>query len=482
MSRLKKEFLSGTFYIGIAKYAGLVCQIGITAVLARLLTPEDYGVITIAMVFIAFFNVLSDVGVGVAVIQRKDLSEKDLDSLYSLCIYIGLFLATILFISSGTIGDFYDNTQLKSVCKLLCLLVLFTCARIVPMNLLYREKRFKYIAFTNLAVNVASGIAAILAALIGWGVYALVLSQISSALLLFLIYSYKFRCHFSFRFNLSPFKRIFSYSSYNFAGTVFIFFTQNIDKLLVGKFIGASPLGFYEKSFNLVFLPITNITFVITPVLHPLFSEFQNNLRVLSEKFFKIIRHLALISFPLSVLLYFISKELILLFYGDQWGPAIEPFKIMSLSVSLLILDTTVGSIYNAANQTKRGFFTMLIMSCVMISFISLAIWRWGTIIAVAYAFLYARILTTFINFFSLTQGLKGSFSDFLKCIVRPVGISGILIGILFSLESVCHSTTLMETLIIKCIVWLVSSLILVQISGGFNIINLIKQKLFSKI
>ena len=480
MSSFRKDFLSGTFYIGIAKYAGILCQIFITAILARLLTPNDYGVIAIAMVFIALFNTLSDIGIGVAVIQRKDFTNTDLDHLYSLSIYLGLFLSFILFLSSSAISSFYNNNQLLYVCELLCMLVFFTCARTVPMNLLYREKKFKYIAFTNLFVHVLCGVAAIIAALMGCGVYALVLSQILSAFLLFVTYSIKYRRHFYFRVDISPLKRVFSYSAYNFAGTIFIYLTQNIDKLLVGKFIGTKPLGFYEKSYNLVFMPINNITFIITPVLHPLFSEFQNDLKELERKFLRIIEYLSYISFPLAIIFFFTSKELILIFYGDQWYPAIPPFQIMSIAISFMILDTTVGSIYNAANETKRGFYTMLIMSCTMIASISIAIYLWNSIIAVAYAFLFARVVATLMNFYSLTHGLDGKFIDFLSCIFRPVIVGILLFVVLYLISIFMQVDNIFISFIIKVATGLAASLLLIQLISGHNLITLAKEKIKS--
>lgn len=477
MSSFKKDLISGSFYIGIAKYAGIVCQIVITAVLARLLTPDDYGIIAIASVIIAFFNVLSDVGIGVAVIQTKDYSEKDLDHLYSLNIYIGLFLSIVFFASSGIISSYYNNEQLLSVCRLLSLLILFTCARTVPMNLLYREKQFKYIAFTNLSVQVICGVAAIIAALSGWGVYALVLSQVLSALLLFVIYTIKYRRHFYLKVDLAPLKRVFSYSAYNFLGTIFVYLTLNIDKLLVGKYVGSKALGFYEKSYSLVFLPINNITFVITPVLHPLFSEFQNDFKELAHKYFKIIEILAYISFPLSVICFFISKELILTFYGNQWYPAIPPFQVMSLAISFLILDTTVGSIYNAANQTQRGFFTMMSMSFVMIVSIVAAICIWNTILAVAYAFLFAKIFGTLINFYSLTCGLQVRFFYFIRCILKPIIVSLGVLTVMYILSIYLKTDSIIVALLVKAVVGILTSLILIQGVSDYNIIQMLVRK-----
>lgn len=474
----RKEFLSGTFYIAIAKYAGLASQLVISAILARLLTPSAYGVIAIATVLIAFFNILSDVGIGVAVIQRKDLTDRDLNHLFSVNIYIGVFLSVLFFSASGIISDYYDNEQLLNVCRLLSLLILFTCARTVPMNMFYREKQFKYVAFTNLSAQLISGVAAIFAALAGWGVYALVLSQVMSAFLLLIIYMLKYKRHFYFKVDFSPLKRIFSYSIYNFLSTVFCYFTLNIDKLLVGKYTGTQALGYYEKSYRLVFLPITNLPFVITPVLHPLFSEFQNDFKGLQSRYLKIIQVFAYISFPLSVACFFLAKELIMIFFGDQWGEAVMPFRIMSLAISFLILDTTVGSIFNAANETKRGFYTTVIMSLIMIVSVSVAIYVWNTIIAVAFAFLISKILATLVNFYSLMQGLNSCFSQFLSILIRPFVISAITFAIMLCFTRVCTFDNVIVSLIVKSVVWLITSLVFVQLMSDYNIYNISKQKI----
>lgn len=123
-----------------------------------------------------------------------------------------------------------------------------------------------------------------------------------------------------------------------------------------------SPLGYYEKSYRLMLLPLQNITFVVTPVMQPIFSSFQNNLYDLAEKYKKVLHLLAYISFPLSALLYFTARELILIFFGNQWGEAIGIFQILALTVSMQILTSTAGSIYQSANADKTIIcFRMLV-------------------------------------------------------------------------------------------------------------------------
>ena len=480
MSLFKQNLIFGTFYIGIAKYAGIVCQLFISAILARLLTPNDFGVIAIATVLMAFFNILSDIGIGVAVIQRKDLTEDDLNHLYSTNVYIGAIFSILFFLSSGIISSFYDNEQLYHVCQLLSLLILLTCAITVPMNMLYREKQFKYIAITNLSVQLISGIIAIFAALVGWGVYALVSSQILSAFFLLLIYSMKYKRRFHFKIDLSPLKRIFSYSVYNFLGMIFCYFTLNIDKLIVGKYTGTTALGYYEKSYRLVFMPIQNITFVITPVLHPLFSDFQNDYKEICHKFMKLVSVLAYIAFPLSVYCFFISKELILIFFGDQWYEAIPPFKIMSLAISWLMIDTMVGSIMNAANKTKRGFYTMVVMSSIMILSVFVAILIWNSIIAVAWAFLFAKTVGTLINYYSLMTALEQSFTVFIRKIIKPFLLSILLFGLMWGMEEMILIDNIVISLLSKSFIVFVASSVFIQLFSGFNVWRYLYLKIIS--
>ena len=477
MSSFKKDLVSGTFYIGVAKYAGIVSQLVITAILARLLTPSDFGVIAIVTVLISFFNILSDIGIGVAVIQRKDLSEEDLDHLYSINIYIGVALSALFFFSSGIISSYYDNEQLYHVCQLLSILILLTCACTIPMNMLYREKQFKYIALTNFSVQVVCGVAAVWTALIGWGVYALVLSQIMSSTLLLIIYSVKYKRSFYLKIDLAPLKKIFSYSVYNFMGTIFCYFTLNLDKLLVGKYMGTMALGYYEKSYRLVFMPIQNITFVITPVLHPLFSDYQNDYKELCRKFLKIVTVVAYIAFPLSVLCFFISKELILIFFGSQWYDAIVPFKIMSLSISWLMIDTMVGSIMNASNKTKRGFYTMVVMSSVMIISVIAAIMLWNTIIAVAWAFLIAKTLGTLINYYSLMVALNQPYTMFFRSIMKPLLIGLFLFGLMVFFNFYIKVDHIVLTAIVKTVFAFAITTILVKMISGFNLLKYVYKR-----
>lgn len=455
MASLKKDLVSGVFYTALAKYSNIAVQIIVSAILARLLTPSDYGVVAVATVFIVFFNMLSDVGIGPAIVQFKDLSKHDLDQIFSFTCYLGLVMTVVFFLCSWLIADYYNNEVLVPVGQLLSLTIFFFCVSIVPLNMQYREKRFKFVSFVFLSSHVLTAILAIVMALMGFGVYALVVQQIMAVVLTFVILYLRERYVFHFRLDVRPLKRIMSFSVYQFLFNIINYFSRNLDKILVGRFIGLAPLGQYEKSYRLMMLPLQNISFAVTPVMQPVFSEMQNDLHVMAEKYKKVFTFLCYIGFPLSVVLFFCGRELILLFFGSQWEEAVFPFKILALTVGLQILNGTTGSIYQSANATKQLFISGCWCAFFMVTSFLVAIFGWGTIDAVAIGFLVAQILNSIQVYYLLFKKLQYPLSKILVEMVKPAILSLIIAAILYVVSSLYDGTPMLLSITVKGAVYL---------------------------
>jgi len=466
MSSLKKEIISGVFYTSLAKYSNIAVQILVTAILARLLTPFDYGVVAIATVFIVFFNLLSDIGIGPAIIQFKDLTRRDLSNIFSFTAYVGIAISVFFSCCSWLIADYYNNDTLIPVCQLLSLTILFHCLNIVPLNIQYKKKRFKFIAVVTLLSQVITAIVAIVLALLSFGVYALVVQQILSVTILFCIIYYQDKLPIYIKIEKAPLKKIMSFTLYQFLFNMINYFSRNLDKLLIGKFIGLAPLGQYEKSYRLMMMPLQNITFAITPVMQPIFSNFQNDLHQMAEKYKKIFEFLCYIGFPLSVLLFFCGKELILIFFGGQWEDAIFPFKILALTVGLQILNGTTGSIYQSANATKQLFISGCWCAFFMVTSFCISIWGWGTIDAVAVGFLIAQILNSMQTYYLLFRTLHYPLRSILKTMIYPIIVTALIAVVLFFTHSFCTNSPLMISLIVKCLVSMTAWYLCVNFAG----------------
>ena len=375
-----RQLASGVFYTSIAKYAGIVVTLVVSGVLARLFTPEEFGVVNIATVVIAFFAIFSDLGIGPAVIQHKNLDKRDLGGIFSLTLWSGAVMALLFFAASGLIASFYDDSaELRNILRILSANLFFAAANIVPNGLILKEKRFRFAAVRSLSVQVVGGAAAIAAAYAGAGIYALTINPVFSSLMLFVI---NYRQN-PLSVHLKPGKaavgKVFSFSAYQFSFQLLNYFSRNLDKLLMGRYMSLSQLGYYDKSYRLMMLPLQNIAYVVSPVMHPIFSEMQNDLRKLADSYRKVVRLLALIGLPLSVVLWFTAQELVLIIFGDQWQPSVPVFRILALSVGIQIVMSTSGSIFQAANATRMLFFCGLFSAALNTAAICTGIFAFGT-------------------------------------------------------------------------------------------------------
>ncbi|RPD40495.1 lipopolysaccharide biosynthesis protein [Chitinophaga barathri] len=434
---LRNQFIHSVLFTAGAKYIGLVVQLVITGILSRLLTPKDFGVIAIATVFIVFFNLLCDIGIGVAVIQNKTLTPTETASIFSFSVYLGVLLGLLFFLASGFIADYYSQPMLIAICRLLSLTVLFASLNVVPNALLLKEKKFRFIAQRTLLIQVASGIVGIAAAYAGLKAYALILYAISASVFMFIFNYLKNPLSFELFPKLSAIRKIFRYSIYQFLFNFINYFSRNLDKLLIGKFLSPASLGLYDKAYRLMLLPVENLTYVLSAVIHPHFSEFQQDKRRIFDIYMKIVQVLALVGFPLSIFLHFTASELIFIIFGRQWSAAIPPFEVLAWSVGLQIVLSSSGSIFQAANNTKLLFVSGFLSAITMILGILYGIFISKSLIGVSFGLLAAFLLNFVQCYILLIRMLNGDFITFIKLFRTPL----ILASLVFISESLLNNS-----------------------------------------
>lgn len=479
MSDVKKNLISGVAYTAVAKYSGILISLLVTAILARLIAPEEFGIVAIATVIIAFFAIFCDLGIAPAIVQKQDLDSKDLSNIFSFTIWMGLFLTLCFFFSGSIIANYYDKAILKPICQILSLNLLFASLNIVPNALLFKNKQFKFIAYRTLIVQIVAGVFAVVAALLlpsEYKIYALLFNPVISSIALFILSYLKYPQKFTFTFGTSSLKKIFSFSAYQFMFNVINYFSRNLDKLMIGKYLGMNPLGFYEKSYRLMMLPLQNITAVISPVMHPIFAEFQNDLKKLSDSYVKVIKFLALIGFPLSILLFFTSRELVLIVFGSQWMPSVEAFQILSISVGIQIILSTSGAIFQAANSTKVMFLSGVLSTALTIGGLCLGLFYFESIEGVALCILISFALN-FIQCYLLLYKvtLKLSIWPFVKQLISPLILTAILFLPLFFLDKYTSELNIIVSFIIKCAACTIVWAVYVQLRGDYDLLGKIK-------
>lgn len=223
-------------------------------------------------------------------------------------------------------------------------------------------------------------------------------------------------------------------------------------------------------------LPLENITHVITPVMHPVFSELQHDFKNLSGSYLKIIRILAFLGFSLSAFLWFNAEELILLIFGNQWGASVPVFRILSLTVGVQIILSTSGSIFQAANDTKSMFISGLLSSITTISGILVGIFFFKTLEAVAWCICAAFIINFLQCYFLMYKvTFKMNMLPFWKQFSSPLTLCLILISLLFPGSKITEQLDLLIRFIIKGFILISTVAAYIQLTGEFNIISRIK-------
>lgn len=396
MSDLKSSFFSGVFYTGIAKYSGIVFSIIITAILARLISPEDFGIVAIATILVSFFSTLTTVGISPAIVQNKSITDDELRSLNSFVFIFALVVSLLYLAAIPFILRFYDNNHtLEIILLLLVLNVFFSIASIVPNAIILKNKLFKFIAVRTLLIQIVLGVISIVCAYWGMGIYALLVNPIGSSIVLFVVNFMKFPIGFS-KVTKEAVNKILSFSVYQTFFNLLYLGYRNVDKLFVGKYFGMETLGYYEKSYRLMMLPLENVSSVVSPVLHPLLSEHQNDYDKIWGVYIMMLKAISEVSLIISVLLFFIAEPLILIFYGKNWLPAVPVFKILSLSICFQMMQVPIGPVLQSINKTRGLFWS----SCWLLLFVLFSVMcsaYLGDVIYLAWGIVVSFILGFFV-------------------------------------------------------------------------------------
>ncbi len=476
MAALKEQMFKSVLWLAVQKYASVIISLVVTMVMARNLTPKDFGVVAIALVVISFLSILSGLGIGPAIIQKKELTSDDLSHIYTFTFYLGFFLSILLFLFSGSIGDYYESEDLNLICKILCTNVFFGAINMVPNALMSRDKRFKEMAKITVVLSFITGILSIVAVLCGLGVFSLIISPIITSIGIYFynihFYPLKLFRHFSY----GPLRKIMSYSLYTFAFNFIGFFSAQLDKLIIGRLLSQSSLGYYERAQSLVKQPIGLLTNVFTPVMHPYMSDYQNDFERMESNHNVVVKLLSTICLPTAVIFWFCGVEIIHLFYGAQWDASIATFKIFALILPTNVIISTSGAFWQATNSTRLLFFTGFFNSVFIICGYIVSANLFGTIEAIAWSYVITSVTIFFITYYIMYHFVfKKPFSHMLILFLNPIGNALLLVACYYAFEifPIVVETPLIK-LFFKLIIGIFLSLLYIQLTKRIDLLSFI--------
>ena len=413
----------------ISKYSTVVFSLLFNVILARILTPEDYGVVVVITVFVTFFNVLADMGIGTAVIQNKNLTNIDINCIFSFTVVLSAVLGVIFCLLSLVIALFYRNSIYFPIGCILSISLMFNALNMVPQALLMKEKKFINVGIRTVFSNVISGITGVFFAFLGFKYYALVFQSVSASVINF-GWNYIFVRPKIGKINKDSINKIKSFSLFQFAFSVVNYFTRNMDTILAGKFLGNEKVGTYDKAYKLMLYPINYLSNVITPVLHPIFSDYQDNKNRLYEQYVPLLKLLSIIGVYITGICFSCPKEIITILYGENWVGVVPCFKLMSLSLWAQMLLATTGGIFQSSGSTKMLFVTGIATSGITVLGIIEGIYE-GSIESVARNVMIAyNIQLPFTFYILIRKTLNCSYKNFFEKFLPDLMILSLIIAI----------------------------------------------------
>lgn len=420
-SGLRGGVASGVRWGTFDRTVQTVLRMATTVLLARLVAPADFGLIAIALVVVNLASLLSGLGLGPALVQQTDLRREHVGVAFALSAGFGLFLSVVVALSSYPAAAFFDQPALRKVLPVLA--VMFVCKGIelTPNDMLIREMRFRaYYLTSTAAVTVASVVGAVLA-FAGLGVWALVaLSLVESALASLLAWVVAIRAGVwrpSVSFDRAAMRDLLPYSSYVTVSLMVGYGQANADNLLVGKVLGARPLGYYNLAYRAFLIPLQRFGEVVSDTVFPALSAVKDDLPRLRAGYLRASQYVALVFFPITIGMAVTAPEAVPVAFGRNWVPAVHTLQVLALTGPLFAVTRLKGALCLAIGKPNWDFWLNVFGLVLYVPAFFVGV-QFG-ILGVAVAFSVAAALEAPVTLMTVSRGLASRPSDVLRPLSR---------------------------------------------------------------
>lgn len=358
---LKAKTVSGMIWSALQRFGTMGISFVSNIVLARLLTPDDYGCIGMLAIFITISNTFVDGGFGSALIQKKEPTQVDYSTIFWWNLFLSIILYGVLLISAPAVSRFYNIPLLESVLQVQGVVLIINALNIVQTNQLRKSINFKRLATIHIVSHIIAATLAIVLAYMGWGVWALVAQQIVASSITSVMLWVINRWMPSLCFSVESFKQLFSFGGFILASNLINTFCNNVQGLLIGKFFSPAMLGYYTQAYKLENIASHSISGVVDQVSYPVLSKVQSDKIAMKNAIYRLISSIAYITFPLMLILIIVAKPLITLLYGIQWLPSIPYFQIICIGGIAVCLQGVTYQAIASIGKSKELFWWTII-------------------------------------------------------------------------------------------------------------------------
>lgn len=355
-STLKDKAISALIWNAIQRYGVLLISFLSNIVLARLLTPDDYGVVGLLTVFTALAGSVVDSGFSAALIQRKKVSQTDWSTVFFWNIAASILMYLILLITANSIAGYFKQPILADILRFQSLTLLVNALCSVQTAKLTKELQFKRLAIRSIVGNLIGGCVGIILAINGFGVWSLawqtVAISIASTLLLWSIAEWRP----TFEFSMKSFKEMYKFGGFIFISGICDTLYSNLQSFIIGRFFSIRELGLYSQAKKVERVPVEGTSTVLSQVLFPVYASIASDREIHKKIVRKNITIITYITFPLMVMLIMLAAPIFYILFGTKWMEAVPMFQILCIFGMFSPLNRANSEIFRAIGDGKAYF------------------------------------------------------------------------------------------------------------------------------
>ncbi len=374
---LRERTIRGTAMTAAAQIFNQVLNLLALAVLGRVLSPDDFGLIAMVTALTGFAEVFRDLGLSQAVVQKRNLTEEQVSTLFWLNAAFGGVITLALVASSPLIADFYADERLGLVTAVLSLSFLVSGVGVQHQALLKRQMRFQRIATISVVSNLAGHVGALSGALMGLSYWALVLSALISPVVSNLLFVVSTRWRPGFPRGAAGVRSLLSFGGYTLFFNLVNYAGRNADNIVIGKVAGADALGLYSKAYSLLMLPLRLINRPVSATAVPALARLQSEPERFAQFYYRGVGLVALLSMPVVTSSAAVADSVVLTVLGPRWLEAASLFKILSIPAFIGTTQIATGWVYLSLGNVRRQALSGVLNSALGVTFIVVGA-QWG--------------------------------------------------------------------------------------------------------
>ena len=457
---LKRKTTTGLFWSFIDLSANQGIQFIIQIILARLLLPEHFGVIGMIIVFIAISNSIVDSGFSQALIRDQDTTQEDYSTVFHFNLLMAITMYVIIFISANPISIFFGEPQLINIIKVISLVLIINALGIIQRVMLTKKVDFKTITKVSLIAVIMSGSVTITMAVLGYGIWCLVVNTILMSFIQTLLLWFFNKWVPSMKFNMHSFKKYFKFGYKLLIAGMIDTFYHNLFYVIIGRFYSTVQLGYYTNAVKFSDASSQVISSVVQRVSYPLLSSIQDDEERLKSGFKKIIKSSAFINFPLMIGLASVATPLFSILLGEKWMPSVIYFQLLCLAGILYPLHAINLNILQVKGRSDLFLLIEVIKCFVLTILIALSLLFQLGIIGLIWAAVINSYIALYINTYFSAREIDYSAKNQLKDILPMLLISifmGIVVYLVGSVLPDNHFIKLICQISIGAVVYIVA-------------------------